>query len=571
MATYIMMTSTLRKLPLATALIDSFSDYGAKKFRTDLTAGLVVSLVALPLAMALAIAVGLPPQHGLYTAIVAGVVAAVCGGSKTQVSGPTAAFVVIVAPIVAEFGLRGIVWCQIIAGCLLLCLGIARLGKIITYIPYPVTVGFTAGIAVVIGTIALNDFMGVEAAPPGHWPEKITALAGNMGHTDLPTLMTGLLALAIMVGLTRINNKMPSGVIGIGIATIFAMVLTKFGLDVDTIGMRFSYTDATGTLQHGVPAIAPSLHIPGLSADSVFAFPTFRELSSWMMPSMIIAVLAALESLLSATVADSMSGTRHDPNAELNGIGLANIFSGLFLGIPATGAIARTATNINAGAVSPIASVSHALLLLVYMLCLAPLISYIPMSALSALLLVTAWRMSHVKQFAHLLRTAPKSDRIVLVCCFSLTVLIDMVAGVVSGLVIAALLFLKKITESTETQYHDANCNQTDYDLPAGVMLFRFDGPLFFGTAEKTFNMRPDFLLRDGHAVILDMTSVPIIDVTALDLLANLINDMQKNGKTVFLCCRAEVARKIQLRLGDPLLTRVGMTASVKEALASLA
>lgn len=564
--------SALQKIPLATALTESFSSgYGIKKLRADLIAGLVVSLVALPLAMALSIAVGLPPENGLYTAIVAGIVAALFGGSKTQVSGPTAAFVVIVAPIVAEFGLRGIVWCQILAGLMLLCLGIARLGKIITYIPYPVTIGFTSGIAVVIGTIALNDFLGVAAAPPGHWPHKISALITSLPQIDIPTFLVGAFALIIMASLAKVTKLIPSGIVGIVAATILSVILSKFGISVETIGTRFSYTDAHGVLQHGVPPFLPTLHIPGVSANSVFDLPTIKELSAWFMPSIIIAILAALESLLSATVADSMSGSRHDPNAELNGIGLGNIFSGLFLGIPATGAIARTATNINAGALSPFASVTHALLLLLYMLFLSPLIAYIPMSALSALLMLTAWRISHVKQFSHLLRTAPKSDRAVLVVCFAMTVMIDMVAGVVSGLVLAAILFLKRITEVTEIEYHNSSDNRTEYSLPESVMLFRFDGPLFFGTAEKAFNLRPDFLLKQGNHIILDMTAVPMMDVTALDLLATFIADVEKNGKTITLCLRDQVAKKVRLRLGEALLNKVKILQSVPEALSALA
>lgn len=563
------LTSTLNKIPVATALSEALSSgYGLKSFRADVVAGLVVSLVALPLAMALSIAVGLPPQNGLYTAIVAGFIAAVFGGSRTQVSGPTAAFVVIVAPIVTEFGMRGIVWCEILAGLMLLCMGISRLGKIISYIPYPVTIGFTAGIAVVIGTISLNDFLGIDPAPAGHWPHKIAAIFNSLPQIDTPTVFLGLFALAIMVGMAKVTSKIPSGIIGIVAATLVSLLMIRSGIHVETIGTRFNYTDLNGVLQHGVPPFPPSLHVPGFSADSIFALPTLHELSSWFMPALVIAALAALESLLSATVADSMSGSRHDPDAELNGIGLANIFSGLFLGIPATGAIARTATNINAGAISPIASITHALLLLVYMLCLSPLISYIPMSALSALLLLTAWRMSHAKQFTHLLRTAPRSDRAVMVCCFLMTVMIDMVAGVVSGLVLACLLFLKRMSEVTHIDYHHAANNQTEHALPHGIMLLRVDGPLFFGTAEKVLNFRPEFLHDECHHIILDMSSVPVIDVTALDLFAKLVHELESRGKTITLCLRPNVSKKIALRLGESFLSRVRIVSSASDALA---
>jgi SulP family sulfate permease len=562
------LTSALRKVPLATALSESLSaGYGLKSLRADLVAGLIVSLVALPLAMALSIAVGLPPQNGLYTAIIAGLFAAIFGGSRTQVSGPTAAFVVIVAPIVAEFGMRGIVWCEIIAGLLLLCMGISRMGKIISYIPYPVTLGFTAGIAVVIGTISLNDFLGIAPAPAGHWPHKISAIISSLPQTDWPTLIVGLLSFAIMVVMARVTNKVPAGIIGIVAATLLSVALTRSGIEIETIGSRFNYTDLTGALQHGVPPFPPSLHIPAISNNPVFDLPTLAELSAWFMPALVIAALAGLESLLSATVADSMNGSRHDPDAELNGIGLANIFSGFFLGIPATGAIARTATNINAGAISPIASITHALLLLMYMLFLSPLISYIPMSALSALLLLTAWRMSHARQFTHLLKTAPHSDRAVLICCFLMTVMIDMVAGVVSGLVLACLLFLRRLSEVTQIDYHHAESNRSGHPLPHDVLMLRIDGPLFFGTAEKTLNLRPDYLLEKTRTIIVDMSNVPVMDVTALDMLEKLARELENKQKAVILCVRENVSKKIVMRLGASFTSKVKLVSSVNEAL----
>lgn len=562
--------SLLRKIPVATAMLDSFkAGYTSQKLRADLIAGLVVSLVALPLAMALSIAVGLPPQNGLYTAVVAGFIAALFGGSRTQVSGPTAAFVVIVAPIVAEFGLRGIVWCQIMAGIMLICLGIARLGKVITYVPYPVTTGFTSGIAIVIGTIALNDFFGVEKAPAGHWPHKAMSFLESLPHTDIPTLSLGLFALVIMAALPKFMPKIPSAIVGIVAATLAGMALHQYaGIDFDTIGSRFSYTGTDGATYHGVPPFPPSLHIPGFSSDSIFALPTSGELSAWFMPSLVIAILAALESLLSATVADSMSGTRHEPNAELNGIGLGNIFSGLCLGIPATGAIARTATNINAGAVSPVAAMTHAVLLLVYMISLAPIIAYIPMTALSALLLLTAWRMSHAHQFIHLLRSAPKSDRAVAILCFIMTVMIDMVAGVVSGLVLASILFVKRMMDVTEVAHHHADDNRSEYDLPHGTILFHFDGPLFFGTAEKVFSTRSDFLIQDGRHLILDMTNVPMCDVTALNVLGDFIKEMEKQHHVISICATQTISKRIHRRLGDVALARVKFFEKVSDAIA---
>lgn len=557
----------MKALPLATALIETLEHgYNFKKLRADLIAGLVISLVALPLSMALSIAVGLPPQNGLYTAIVAGIVAALLGGSTTQVSGPTAAFVVILAPIVAEHGMRGIVWCQILAGVMLLALGITRLGKIITYVPYPVTTGFTAGIAVVIATIALNDFLGIHVSTSGHWPEKVWALASHIQETNLIALAVGLVAFSIMIGLPKIAPKIPSAIVGIAFATLVSVALSHVDVHIDTIATRFSYIDLNGALQQGVPPFPPTLHVPGFSADPIFFLPSLEELRIWLMPALVIAALAGLESLLSATVADSMAGTRHEPNAELNGIGVANIASGLFLGIPATGAIARTATNINAGAISPLASVVHALLLLLYMVSLAPLIGYVPMTGLSALLIVTAWRMSHTKHFVHMIKTAPKSDAAVMITCFLMTVMIDMVAGVVTGVVLAIILFLRRLTIATEARLHLAHKNGTAYDLPHDTMLYHIDGPLFFGTAADAF-ARTEFLTHQASHIIFDMTMVPLIDVTAMNVLQEIIEEIQEAGRKVTLCLSNENEKRLKRRLPAPMQEKISFYTSVSQAL----
>ncbi len=419
---------------LATALRAGLKDYNITTFKDDLVAGLVVSLIALPLSMALSIAVGLPPQHGLYTAIVAGIAAALLGGCRTQVSGPTAAFVVILAPIVSDFGLHGIIWCQIFSGIMLVALGTARLGKLIAYVPYPVVTGFTSGIAIVIATLALNDFLGLDITSlKGDYLEKVVTLARHLPGMKLQEALVGIVTLVTIFFFGKITTKIPSPVAGIGIGTLLALIFSGNGYAVETLLSRFS----------GIPPYAPVFHLPTFEADSLFSIPGYAEFKTLIFPSMVIAALAALESLLAATVADDMTKTKHDPNAELNGLGIANILSGLVAGIPATGAIARTATNIHAGAKTPFASVIHALFILLYVLTLAPYISHIPMAAMAALLLATAYRMSHVKQFAHIIRTAPKSDVIVLIGCFLPTVLIDMVAGVTTGMALTGIFFYK--------------------------------------------------------------------------------------------------------------------------------
>jgi len=407
----------------------------------------------------------------------------------------------------------------------------------------------------------------VPAAPAGHWPHKVAALAQTLPQTNMAALGLGLLALAVMVILPRFTSKIPSAIVGIVVATLAAVGLSHMGVEVETIGSRFSYTDAQGILQHGIPPFPPTPHIPGLSDNPVYALPTLTELSAWLVPSLVIAILAGLESLLSATVADSMAGTRHEPNAELNGIGIGNILSGLFLGIPATGAIARTATNINAGAISPVAAMTHAVLLLIYMLVLAPVIAYVPMTALSALLLVTAWRMSHARHFLHLLRTAPKADRAVAIVCFVMTVMIDMVAGVLSGVVLAIVLFLKRMMDATSVSLHHAADNRTEYHLPEGTMLLRFDGPLFFGTANKAFDLRPEMQTKDIEHIVLDMTNVPAIDVTALNLLEDELRGMCAKGRRVTVCASEEVAKRIQRRLHADILAKIRIVPDTKTGL----
>lgn len=438
------MDLSLNRFPIATAFRAGLKNYTAKRLRDDCLAGLIVSLVALPLAMALSVAVGLPPQHGLYTAIVAGVLTALLGGSMTQVSGPTAAFVVIIAPIVSAYGLHGLIWCQIMAGFILIALGTFRLGKFIRLVPETVTAGFTAGIGVVIATLAINDFFGLGVAKlEGEYLHKASLLASHLTNTKWPELSVGMVTLLIIVLFPKIFPKIPSPIIGISVGAALAFLFNHLGFHVDTIGARFTYDTAEGVKQ-GIPPYPPVFHWPSLRAGEIFSVPTLTEFKAYLVPATTIAALAGLESLLAAVVGDKIAKTKHDPDAELNGIGIANIFSGLAAGIPATGAIARTATNIHAGAKTPVASAFHAILILFYILVFSSLISHVPMTALAALLIVTAYRMSHAHEFIDMLRRAPKPDVAVLLVCFTLTVLVDMVAGVLSGLLLAGAFHVRR-------------------------------------------------------------------------------------------------------------------------------
>lgn len=422
-------------LPIGTALKESLqTGYNFTTFRSDLSAGIVVSLVALPLSMALGIAVGLPPQHGLYTAIVAGIIAALLGGSKVQVSGPTAAFVAILAPIVAQYGLTGLIWCQLMAGGLLIVMGVLRLGKYIEHVPYTVVVGFTAGIAVVIATLAMNDFLGLGIEKLGpHYIDKISVIFSRLPALTPQEAIIGIVTLIIIVWFRKVTTIIPAPVAGIAVATLMAFVCAQQGIEVRTIENVFSYIAANGDKIGGIPPYLPQFH-----------WPDTMDIMPLLWPALTVAILAALESLLSATIADNLTEDKHDPNAELTGIGFGNLLSGLFAGIPATGAIARTAANIQAGAKTPLASVMHACFLLVFMLMLAPWISKIPMAALSALLLVTAWRMAHINVVVDIIRAGNRKETFVLAITFFFTVIFDMVAGVATGLALAWIFRLNR-------------------------------------------------------------------------------------------------------------------------------
>lgn len=428
----------------AASLRETFAQpYERKHFKSDFIAALIVSLVALPLSMALSIAIGLPPQNGLYTAIVAGIVVALLGGSRMQVTGPTAAFVVILAPIVASYGLRGIIWCEIFAGITLLVLGITRIGRNIKHVPYPVVIGFTTGIAVVIFTLALNDLLGLGIKSlNGGFLNKIFVILVEIPEMHVAEAVVGIVTLLTIIYSGRVVKFLPPYLTGIITGGVLAAIFSACGLHIDTIYSHFTF--GTGKdLRHGIPPYLPGLHFPGENSK-LFTFPTWHELGNYIPNALIIAALAALESLLSATVADSLAKTKHNPNAELNALGIGNIITAMFTGIPATGAIARTSANIHSGAYSPFASVMHSIFILIFMLALTPLINEIPMASLSALLAVVAYKMSHYKQFYGILRNGENSEIIVLLGCFAFTVLFDMVAGVAVGIILSVAIYAKR-------------------------------------------------------------------------------------------------------------------------------
>lgn len=543
--------------------------YSLKTFQHDIIAAMVVSLVALPLAMALAIAIGLPPQHGIYAAIVAGIITPLFGGSAMQVTGPTAAFVVIVAPIVTQYGLRGLIIAEILAGIVLLIVALARLGRLIAYIPYPVTTGFTAGIAVVLGTLAFNDFLGLGIEKlQGSYVEKLSTLIAHLNHTQWQEVLVGGVTLLLIILTGKKFPKLPAPIFGIAAGTLLGYALHRYGLDIATIGNRFHYETAMG-MKAGIPPFPPEIHFFTNEPDKLFTWPSYQELRELLTPALVIAALGALESLLSATVADNVTGTKHNPNHELFGVGLGNIASGLVAGVPATGAIARTMTNINAGAKTPIAAILHGIFIMAYVLLLSPLISYVPMASLAALLLVTATRMSHYKQFFHTLRIASRSDVTVLLVCFSLTVFVDMVAGVAAGMILACFLFMQHISSLMETALTAGGQKDAPMDvaLPEHVMIYHINGPLFFGTVERAFD-RYSFIHDHITVLIMDMEHVPLIDISGLVALKKLITSVVKDGHTVILCGKKRVIKQVLEGMPEEAARSVKSTLRLEEAIA---
>ena len=488
------------------------------EIQANILAGLTVGIIALPLSMALAIASGVPPQHGLYTAIIAGIVIAVSGGSKLNISGPTAAFVVVLLPIVQQFGIGGLLISGFIAGIILVLMGLAKLGKLIEVVPYPVVIGFTAGIGVVIGTIQIKDFLGLNIESlNGHYLENLVTIVNSLPTARWQESLIGGLTISVLLLWPRLHSKIPGHLIALLVGSITAWLLSQLIQDfsVATIGSRFHY-EINGISGSGIPAVLPSFEWPWNLPDAAGkSFVPSFELIRQLLPSAItIAILGSLESLLCSVVADGMSGKKHNPNDELIGQGIGNMIAPLFGGIPATAAIARTAANIKAGGSLPLASVIHGLFILGSILALTPLLAYIPMASMAALLLVVAWNMSEVKYFIRTIKIAPRDDVIVLVICFLLTVLFDMTVAVAVGMGLAAMLFIRRSIHLTSTTKLEKD--HADYgDLPDTIAIYDINGPLFFGSAQKALQTITT-MTTDLRVVILDMSEVNLLDMSAI-------------------------------------------------------
>lgn len=493
--------------------------YTAQQFTRDAIAGIIVAIIALPLSIALAIASGVNPEQGLYTAIFAGFFISFLGGSRVQIGGPTAAFVVIIYGIVADYGMNGLTVATLMAGAMMILMGLLRLGNLIKFIPKTITIGFTLGIAVGIFAGQIKDFFGLQmGAVPSEFVAKISSYAQNFHTLQWPTLFIGILALLIQIFWPKVTEKIPGSLIAILVTT---EIVQLSNLPVATIGSLYE-------IKAGIPM--PSL--PSINIEMI---------ENLISPAFTIAILASIESLLSCVVSDGMIGGHHRSNAELIGQGVGNIASALFGGIPATGAIARTAANVKNGGRTPMAGIIHSITLVLILVFLMPYASMIPMSCLAAILIMVAYNMSGWRSFAHMIKTAPRSDTVVLVLTFLLTVFFDLVVAIEVGMVLAAFLFMKRMADInevkswiyTDDENQDVLSEQTDLkQVPDNTLVYELNGPLFFGAANNFLSIIP----RKGkNALILRMRNVPAMDITGMS-----------NLEEFYETCRS---KKIQLIL----------------------
>lgn len=488
------------------ALIDACwkEKYTASRFTRDVIAGITVGIIAIPLAMALAIGSGVAPQYGLYTSAVAGIVIALTGGSRFSVSGPTAAFVVILYPVSQQFGLAGLLVATLMSGFFLILFGLARLGRLIEYIPVSVTLGFTSGIGITIGTMQIKDFLGLQMAHvPEHYLQKVGAL-----FMALPTVNIGVVTLGTLIFWPRLGIRLPGHLPALLAGCAVMGIVNLLGGNVATIGSQFHYVLADGTQGNGIPQLLPQLMLPWSLPGSDFTL-SWDSLRALLPAAFSMAMLGAIESLLCAVVLDGMTGTKHKANSELIGQGLGNMVAPFFGGITATAAIARSAANVRAGATSPVSAVIHAILVILALLVLAPLLSWLPLSAMAALLLMVAWNMSEAHKVVDLLRHAPKDDIIVMLLCMSLTVLFDMVIAISVGIVLASLLFMRRIARMTRLA-------PVNVDVPEDVLVLRVIGPLFFAAAEGLFTDL-ESRIKGKRIVVLKWDAVPVLDAGGLD------------------------------------------------------
>ena len=517
----------MKAFNIQTKLFSCLKTYDKKTFMSDLMAGIIVGIVALPLAIAFGIASGVTPEKGIITAIVAGLVISLFGGSKVQIGGPTGAFIIIIYGIIQKYGFEGLTIATLMAGFFLVLFGLLRLGTIIKYIPYPIVVGFTSGIAVTIFTIQIKDLFGLTLpSNPSDFIEKWGVYLQNFNTIDPWCALIGVASVAVIAVTPRFSKKIPGSLIAIILMTIVALLLKNFAgvLSIETIGDRFSISNEL-----------PAAQVPDMNWETI---------KSLVSPAITIAILGAIESLLSATVADGVIGDHHDSNTELVAQGLANIASPLFGGIPATGAIARTMTNINNGGKTPVAGIIHAVVLLLIFLFLMPLAKYIPMACLAGVLVVVSYGMCGWRSFLELMKN-PKSDVTVLLITFFLTIIFDLTIAIEVGLIIACLLFMKRMSETTDVKAiteeidlnQDAEFSTGNLDhliIPQGVEVYEINGPYFFGAGNKFEEIMASFGDRPKVRII-RMRKVPFVDSTGIHNLTNLCEMSKKEGIQIVL------------------------------------
>ncbi|HEV8077226.1 MAG TPA: C4-dicarboxylic acid transporter DauA [Marinobacter sp.] len=511
--------------------------YSSRRFAKDVMAGITVGIIAIPLAMALAIASGVAPQYGLYTAIIAGVVIALTGGSRYSISGPTAAFVVILYPIAQQYGLGGLLLATTMSGVLLLIMAVMRLGRFIEYIPEPVTLGFTGGIAVVIATLQVKDLFGLPiAAMPEHYWGKLEALIQAAPALDTMSTLVAGVTLAIMLLWPRLKTPVPPHLPAVIVGSLLALWLNSQGAAIDTIGSRFSYLLPDGTSGSGIPPFLPEFIWPWqqAGADGSPLVVSWSLIQALIPAAFAIAMLGAIESLLCAVVLDGMTGKRHSANSELLGQGLGNIIAPFFGGITATAALARSAANYRAGAESPVSSIVHSLVVVLALVALAGVLSYLPMPAMAALLLMVAWNMSEAPKAVHLLKTAPRGDILVFLTCFGLTVALDMVIAITTGVLLAAVLFMREMAQMTRVTDISSNQRVTQANLPAGWQVFKINGPLFFAAAERIFGEMAE-LSKNDRGLILYMDGVTLLDAGGLSALNKLLAACERDGTRIII------------------------------------
>lgn len=548
----------LKGLRIASALRETCLEerYSWGKLRGDILAGLTVGISAIPLSMALAIAIGVPPEHGLYTSLIAGLIMALLSGSRYSVSGPTAAFVVILHPVVQQYGISGLLLTTLMSGAFMLLMSLAQFGRVVTYIPNTVTFGFTAGIAIIIATLQLPDLLGlaIEGRLPAFYFAKVWGIAAALPTLHWPTLVVTIASFAVMFSWPRLRLAIPAHLMTIVVGALLALALERWGYPVATIASTFEYHSLDGRTLSGIPNFLPQFVPPWLGGGGE---PWTLEMVGALLPqALTIALLGSIEVLLCAVMLERLTGKRYEANAELFGQGVGNIVVPFFGGFSAAPELARSTTNFRAGAATPMAGVFHAGVIGASLMWAAPYLKHLPMASMATLVIIVAWRMCQGRKIISTVRTAPAADVVVLLVCLALTLLVDIVVAIGSAVVIAALLFMRNIAEMTRARDITQQIKHVPRPLPSGWRVIKISGPLFFAAADRIF-VDLETLARDQNGLVLHMDGVPLLDAGGLDGLTAFIHYCNKHEVELILSdvqfqpLRAMVKAQIQPENGD--------------------